>query len=57
MFAFEEVHYVMGQKTGYTRIQRIEILPDLPEEMFHPSDLKNKTPDKMAETKKIQEQG
>ena len=57
MFAFEEVHYVMGQKTGYTRIQRIEILSDLPEEMFHPSDLKNKTPDKMAETKKFQEQG
>ena len=57
MFAFEEVHYVMGQKTGYTRIQRIEILSDLPEEMFYPSGLKNKTPDKMAENKNIQEQG
>ena len=57
MFAFEEVHYAMGQKTGYTRIQRIEILSDLPEEMFHPSGLKNKTPDKMAENKYIQEQG
>ncbi len=57
MFAFEEVHYAMGQKTGYTRIQRIEILSDLPEEMFHPSGFKNKTPDKMAENKYIQEQG
>jgi hypothetical protein len=57
MFAFEEVHYAMGQKSGYTRIQRIEILSDLPEEIFHPSGLKNDMPDKMAETKKIQEQG
>ena len=57
MFAFEEVHYVMGQKTGYTRIQRIEILSDLPEEMFHPSGLKNKKPDKMANYKNFQEQG
>ena len=57
MFAFEEVHYAMGQKTGYTSIQRIEILSDIPEEMFHPSGLENKTPDKMAENKNIQEQG
>ena len=57
MFAFEEVHYVMGQKTGYTHIQRIVISSDLPEEMFHPPVLKNKTPDKMAGSKNIQEQG
>ena len=57
MFAFEEVHYAMGQKTGYTRFDRIEILSELPEELFHPSGLKNKPPDKMAENKNIQEQG
>jgi len=44
-------------QSGYTRIQRIEILSDLPEQLFHPSDLKNKTPDKMAETKNIKGQG
>jgi len=46
LFAFEEVHYAMGQKTGFTRLQRIEILPDLPEDLFHPS--VQRKPDTMA---------
>lgn len=56
LFAFKEVHYAMGRKTGYTHIQRIEIVPVLPEEMFQPSDLKDKRPDIMVMRKKGSEQ-
>lgn len=55
LFAFKEVHYVMGRKTGYTHIQRIEIVPVLPEEMFQPSDLKDKRPDMVVMNKEVLE--
>lgn len=36
LFAFEEGHYAMGNKTGYTHLQRIEVTPDIPDDLFHP---------------------
>jgi hypothetical protein len=48
LFAFKEVHYAMGHQTGHTRIDSIEVVPDLPEELFHPSGVKDKKPDMMV---------
>ena len=45
LFAFAEEHYAIGQKTGYTRIQSMQILPDLPDRLFTPSDPGNTGPD------------
>ena len=44
MFAFKEEHYAMGQKTGYTHIKHIEILPNLPDVIFSPSESENTKP-------------
>ena len=38
IFAFEEGHYAMGNKTGHTNIERIEVSAELPEELFHPQE-------------------
>jgi hypothetical protein len=48
LFAFKEVHYAMGHQTGHTHIESIEIVPDLPEELFHPSGLIDKKPEMMV---------
>lgn len=37
LFAYKEEHYAMGQKTGYTHLERIEISPQLPDELFFPA--------------------
>lgn len=37
LFAYREGHYAMGRKTGYTRLERIEIVPSLPDELFSPT--------------------
>lgn len=36
LFAFSEEHYAMGGKTGYTRLESIEIVDQLPDELFAP---------------------
>lgn len=45
LFAFEETHYAMGRETGYTKIQNIEIKPDLPHKLFNPDGPEIETPD------------
>jgi hypothetical protein len=42
LFAFKEIHFVMGRETGYTNLQRIVVEP-LPDKLFYPE---NVTPDK-----------
>lgn len=45
LFALEEGHYAMGNQTGHTRLQRIEVTPDLPDALFHPRGPVPRTPD------------
>ena len=42
LFAFKEIHYVMGRKTGYTHLERI-VIQSLPDKLFYPESVK---PDK-----------
>ncbi len=35
LFAFKEVHYAMGGQTGYTELERVEVAPQLPDELFN----------------------
>ena len=38
LFAFKEVHYVMGRETGYTILERI-IIESLPDKLFYPENV------------------
>jgi hypothetical protein len=42
LFAFKEIHYVMGRETGYTNLERI-VVESLPDKLFYPEKV---TPDK-----------
>ena len=48
LFAFKEEHYAMGRKTGYTRLERIEITQQLPNELFVPDRQKYNSPEIQA---------
>ena len=45
LFAYEEGHYAMGRKTGYTRLERIESVSALPGELFIPARPGGKPPE------------
>lgn len=38
LFAFKEIHYVMGRETGYTNLDRI-VIDDLPDQLFYPEEI------------------
>jgi hypothetical protein len=38
LFAFREAHYAMGRPMGRTQIERIEVMDELPEELFDETD-------------------
>jgi hypothetical protein len=43
LYASTERHFVGGQPTGHTHIERIEFLDELPESLFTPPGLEAKT--------------